>query len=110
MIYRYIAPLILTILIEFLVLKLLGEKSKKILVSSLIVNTLTNPVINFFIAENYTIFNVAAGEVIVVLIEIIWYYVLGKPFKDALIYSALCNAVSYFSGNVIFFAVEYCFR
>ncbi|MBR2201340.1 MAG: hypothetical protein IJ894_11440 [Bacteroidales bacterium] len=42
MIYRYIAPLILTMLIELLVLKLLGEKEKKILVSSLIVNALTN--------------------------------------------------------------------
>ena len=103
MIYRYIAPLILTILIELLVLKLLGEKQKKILVSSLIVNALTNPAINYFIADNYTIFNVAVGEIVVVMIEMIWYYFFGKSFKDALIYSALCNAVSFFAGNVIFF-------
>ena len=103
MIYRYIAPLILTMLIELLVLKLLGEKERKILVSSLIVNALTNPAINYFIADNYTILNVAVGEVIVVTIEMIWYYFFGKTFKDALIYSALCNVVSYFAGNVIFF-------
>ena len=103
MIYRYIAPLILTILIELLVLKLLGEKEKKILVSSLIVNALTNPAINYFIADNYTIFNVAVGEIVVVMIEMIWYYFFGKSFKDALIYSTLCNVVSYFAGNVIFF-------
>ena len=103
MIYRYIAPLILTILIELLVLKFLGEKQKKILVSSLIVNALTNPAINYFIADNYTIFNVAVGEVVVVMIEMIWYYFFGKTIKDALIYSALCNVVSYFAGNVIFF-------
>ena len=109
MIYRYIAPLILTMLIEFLVLKLLGEKSKKILVSSLIVNALTNPLINYFLDENYTIFNVAMGEVIVVLVEMIWYYVWGKSFKNALIYSALCNVVSYFSGNVIYFCVSLLF-
>ena len=103
MIYRYIAPLILTMLIELLVLKLLGEKQKIILVSSLIVNALTNPAINYFIADNYTIFNVAVGEVVVVMIEMIWYYFFGKTLKDALIYSTLCNVVSYFAGNVIFF-------
>ena len=103
MIYRYIAPLILTILIELFVLKFLGEKERKILVSSLIVNALTNPAINYFIADNYTIFNVAVGEVIVVMIEMIWYYFFGKTIKDALIYSMLCNVVSYFAGNVIFF-------
>lgn len=103
MIYRYIAPLILTILIELLVLKLLGEKQKKILVSSLIVNAVTNPAINYFIADNYTILNVAVGEIVVVMIEMIWYYFFGKTIKDALIYSALCNVVSYFAGNLIFF-------
>ena len=109
MIYRYIAPLILTILIELLVLKLLGEKEKKILVSSLIVNALTNPAINYFIADNYTIFNVAVGEIVVVTIEMIWYYFFGKTIKDALIYSALCNVVSYFAGNVIYFCVSLLF-
>jgi len=109
MIYRYIAPLILTMLIELLVLKLLGEKEKKILVSSLIVNALTNPAINYFIADNYTIFNVAVGEIVVVMIEMIWYYFFGKSFKDALIYSALCNAVSFFAGNVIYFCVSLLF-
>ena len=103
MIYRYIAPLILTMLIELLVLKLLGEKEKKILVSSLIVNALTNPAINYFIADNYIILNVAVGEIVVVMIEMIWYYLFGKTIKDALIYSVLCNVVSYFAGNVIFF-------
>ena len=99
----------MTILIELLVLKLLGEKEKKILVSSLIVNALTNPAINYFIADNYTIFNVAVGEVIVVMIEMIWYYFFGKTIKDALIYSALCNAVSFFAGNVIYFCVSLLF-
>ncbi|MBQ5576702.1 MAG: hypothetical protein IIT37_11700 [Bacteroidales bacterium] len=96
-------------MIELLVLKLLGEKEKKILVSSLIVNALTNPAINYFIADNYTIFNVAVGEVIVVMIEMIWYYFFGKTIKDALIYSALCNAVSFFAGNVIYFCVSLLF-
>lgn len=109
MVYNYIVPLLLTMLIELLVLKLLGEKEKKILVSSLIVNALTNPAINYFIADNYTIFNVAVGEIVVVMIEMIWYYFFGKSFKDALIYSALCNAVSFFAGNVIYFCVSLLF-
>lgn len=90
-------------MIELLVLKLLGEKEKKILVSSLIVNALTNPSINYFIADNYTIFNVTVGEIVVVMIEMIWYYFFGKTITDALIYSTLCNVVSYFAGNLIFF-------
>ena len=110
MIYRYIAPLLLTILIELGVLWLLGEKRRKILVSSLIVNLLTNPAINYFLGDDYTVAMLAVGEVLVVVVEMFWYFLFGKTMKDALIYSALCNAVSYFSGNVIYFVFYYCFR
>ena len=110
MVYRYIAPLLLTMLIELGVLRLLGERRRKILVSSLIVNILTNPAINYFLGDDYTVAMLAVGEVLVVAVETIWYFLFGKSLKDALIYSALCNLVSYFAGNVIYFVFFYCFR
>ncbi len=110
MVYRYIAPLLLTMLIELGVLRLLGERRRKILVSSLIVNMLTNPAINYFLGDDYTVAMLAVGEVLVVVVEMFWYFLFGKPLKDALIYSALCNLVSYFAGNVIYFVFFYCFR
>ena len=110
MVYRYIAPLLLTMLIELGVLWLLGERRRKILVSSLIVNLLTNPAINYFLEDDYAVAMLAAGELLVVVVETIWYFLFGNTMKDALIYSALCNLVSYFSGNVIYFAFFYCFR
>ena len=110
MIYSYIAPLLLTILIELFVLTLLGEKNKKILVSSLIVNILTNPVVNYLNIIFGSLMVLFILEIIVVVVEMFWYRILGKSLNDALIYSALCNAVSYFSGNVIYFVFFYCFR
>ena len=96
---HYIYPLVATIIIELIVLRLLKENDKKVLLSSVIVNTLTNLPLNLFVPNDMV--SIAIAEVVIVMIEAIWYYFFVKDIKKAMIYSALCNAVSFFTGLLI---------
>lgn len=97
-----LVALVLTILIELGVLLLMGEKQKRILWSSVMVNVLTNVPLNvslfYFEVDDV---GVIVGEIIVVLIEALWYYVFLRMWKKALIYSVLCNAISFLSGLLL---------
>jgi hypothetical protein len=93
---------IATIVIELGVLLLLGERRKKVLVSSIIINILTNIPLNLFLI--YVIGGMTAifiGELLVFIIETLWYYYFVRDIKQAAIYSALCNAISFLLGMLV---------
>ena len=94
--------LVLTILIELGVLLLLGERQKKILCSSVVVNVLTNVPLNLFLY----LFEVAdsgviLGEIIVVVVEALWYFAFLGNWKKAIAYSLFCNVISFLAGLVL---------
>ena len=94
--------LVLTILIELGVLLLMGERQRRILWASAVINVLTNVPLNcflfYFTADDMT---VIVGEILVVVAEALWYYAFLRKWKRALIYSVLCNAISFLAGLLL---------
>ena len=91
--------LVATILIEYGVLLLLGERRKRVLLSSIVVNILTNVSLNLcllWVGNGWTA--LALGECAVVVVEMLWYLYFVREWKQALVYSLLCNAISFLSG------------
>ena len=102
---REITPLtalIMTIVIEYAVLLMLGERRRKVLLSSVVVNVLTNIPLNLYLLHvSHSLTTILVGELLVVLAETLWYYCFLKEWKRAFVYSILCNAVSFLSGLLI---------
>ena len=93
---------IATIVIELGVLLLLGEKRKRVLWSSIAINILTNIPLNLFlILITGGVTAIFVGELVVFVIETLWYYYFVKDIKQAAIYSALCNAISFLLGLLV---------
>ena len=91
--------LVATILIEYGVLLLLGEQRQRVLLSSVVVNILTNVPLNLyllFVGNGWTAITV--GEVLVVVVEALWYYWFVREWQRAWVYSLLCNAISFLLG------------
>lgn len=101
---NYIYPLVATIIIEFIVLRLLKENNKKVLLSSVIINTLTNLPLNLFVPKDMV--SIGIAEVAIIAIEALWYWIFVKNIKKAVIYSALCNIISFFIGLLIYIAID----
>jgi hypothetical protein len=94
--------LVPTILIELAVLLLLRERRKRVLASSVVVNVLTNVPLNLYIYYvSNSLLALLLGEVIVVLVEALWYYVFIKDLSRSFIYSILCNAISFLTGLLV---------
>lgn len=92
--------LLSTILIELLVLLQLGERRKKLLLASIIINILTNVSLNYYLFfVSYTDTTVIIGEALVVLTEALCYYFFTKNLAQSFIYSLLCNAISFLLGE-----------
>lgn len=94
--------LIPTILIELAVLLLLRERRGRVLVASVIINILTNVPLNLFI-EYYPIglLSVLLCEILVILVETLWYYLFIRNLKRSFVYSFLCNAISFLTGLLV---------
>ena len=108
MIGRLLIALIPTILTEGGVLWLMGERRKKVLGASVVVNVLTNVPLNLYLLlVNDTWATILMGEVIVVVVETLWYLLFVKRLKQAFIYSTLCNATSFLIG-LLFFQIMIC--
>lgn len=94
--------LVPTILIELGVLWLLRERSKKVLWASVVINILTNLPLNlyvFFVYDSgWVIF---VGEILVILVEALWYYLFIRNWSRAFVYSILCNAISFLLGLLV---------
>ena len=91
--------LVATILIEFVVLWLLGERNRLVLGSSVVINMLTNVPLNLFlyyIDNSFT--TIIIAEVIIMFIEALWYFLFLRNLSRAFVYSILCNAISFLIG------------
>lgn len=99
--------LVPTILIEMGVLLLLREKRAKVLAASVGINILTNIPLNIILAiVGSTLPTLLAGEIAVIGVETLCYRPLTGNWKQAAIYSLLCNAISFLIGllaQLIFF-------
>ena len=96
---QLLLSLTLTILIELGVLWLLMERRRKVLALSIVINVLTNVPINIVVMHlGYSIMTVLIGELLVFIIEALWYLIFIRDIRKAFIYSLLCNAVSFLIG------------
>ena len=87
MLIRLLVPLVATIAIELAVLLFLGERRPKVLYGSVVINVLTNVPLNLYaLYVGNGLSTVIVGE---------W---LVKDWRQAFVYSVLCNAVSYLTG------------
>ena len=76
--------LILTIMIELGVLWLLKERRIKILLSSVVVNVLTNVPLNiYFTNTDYSWSRVLIFEMIVIVFEALWYLCFTGNFRQS---------------------------
>lgn len=100
MILQTLLPaLILTILIEFVVMLLLRERRRLVLASSVVINMLTNVPLNLFVIYvDSSVKTIILGELLVVVIEALWYFLFLHNLSRAFIYSSLCNAISFLMG------------
>ncbi|MBR0046601.1 MAG: hypothetical protein IJP75_06930 [Bacteroidaceae bacterium] len=102
MIQNLLIALIPTILIEFGVLWLLMERRRKVLLSSIAVNVLTNIPLNLYVlCVNDSMSHILIGEVVVFLVEAAWYFCFTRNLRQACIYSLLCNAISFLIGLLV---------
>ena len=102
-ILRFAIPLLATIVIELAVLLFLRERRKKVLLGSVGLNVLTNVPLNLYYAHvcsGWT--TMVVGEIVVVLVEAFGYWWLIRDVQRALVYSLLCNAVSFLIGELFF--------
>ena len=97
--------LVATIIIELGVLLLLRERRKRVLWASVLVNVLTNVPLNLFANNLHGLEDVLLAELLVVVVETIWYCFFVGDVKKAAVYGFLCNAVSFLVGLLVFLMV-----
>jgi hypothetical protein len=73
-----------------------------VLLSSIAVNVLTNVPLNLYVLlVNDSMGDILIGEVAVFLVEAVWYRCFTHRVKQAVIYSFLCNAISFLIGLLL---------
>ena len=101
MLKMLLVPLVATIVIELGVLLFLRERRRKVLYGSVAMNVLTNVPLNLFALYVVAGWNTAlVGESLVVLVEALCYKRLVGEWQMAWIYSLLCNAISFLTGEL----------
>jgi len=105
-----LSALLLTIAVEVGMLMLMGEKRKDVLVGAVAVNILTNVPLNYFLLTyGNSTGRLATGELLVLLVEAVWYYLFVRQWQKAAIYSLLCNATSFLFGVLLQYIIIYSF-
>ena len=103
MVQMLLVPLLATIVIEWGVLLFIGERRRNVLLASVVMNVLTNVPLNLYAV--YVEFQgwsaLIAGELLVVLVEALGYRMLLGDWRQAGIYSLLCNAISFLTGELL---------
>lgn len=96
----YLIALLATIAIEAAVIWwLLGDRRKKVVLSSVVVNIITNVPLNIVLQHTDQTFTaIAIGEAVVFLVETLWYCLFLRDIKRAAVYSFLCNGISFAVG------------
>ena len=98
----FILPLIITIVVEFIVLMILFGLRWKVLLASIPINIATNIPLNLYIQHvDSSLWAIIIGELIVIVVETMCYYLLLKDLKQAFIVSLLCNLASFLIGLLI---------
>lgn len=109
MMMRLLGPLVATIVIELGVLLFVDERRRKVLYGSVAMNVLTNVPLNLYAFYMGDVWNtLIVGEILVVLIEALCYRRLVGEWQQAWIYSLLCNAISFLTGE-LFVLIFYLF-
>jgi len=97
-----LSALLLTIAVEVGLLMLMGEKRKKVLMGAVAVNILTNVPLNYILLTyGNSLERLIIGELLVLVVEALWYYSFVRQWRKAAIYSLLCNATSFLIGLLI---------
>lgn len=103
--------LISTILIEFVVLLLLRERRKWVLGSSAVINILTNIPLNLYVIYiDSSVMTIILGELLVVVVETLWYFLFIHNPSRAFVYSSLCNAISFLTGLLAELLIAFFFK
>ena len=93
------AALLATIVLEWGVLLLMGERRRRVWWAAVVLNVLTNVPLNLFVmAVDGRWPTILLGESLVVLVEWMGYGLVVRRWSPALVYSVLCNAVSFLVG------------
>ena len=98
--------LILTIVIELVILWLI-KANKKILITSIIINIITNLSLNIFLYyyyfDNITMYwiTIIGLELLVFIIEGLTYYLVNKDIRLSFKYSLFANGGSFLIGLII---------
>lgn len=94
--------LLTTIVIEELSLVLLKERNIKVYIACLVVNIITNITMNVALqfVENYYL-SLIIFEMLVFLVEGTIYLLVTRKFSKAIIYSFVCNVLSWIIGALI---------
>ena len=109
MVTRLLVPLVATIVIEWGVLLFLGERRRKVLYGSVVINVLTNVPLNLYaVCVSNGLSTAVVGELLVVVVEALCYRWLVGEWRQAWIYSLLCNAISFLTGE-LFVLIFYLF-
>ena len=88
-----------TIVIELLVLWLLLERRAGVLWSSVVVNILTNVPLNLYVTfVSGSVLTIFVGELLVFVVEMLWYWYFVGNWRQATVYSFLCNGISFLIG------------
>ena len=102
MIEPLLLTLVPTIVIELIVLWALRERRGEVLGSSVVVNILTNVPLHLFVVfVSNSLTAIIVGEVLVVLVEMLWYRYFVDSWRKAFIYSFLCNGFSLLAGLLL---------
>ena len=98
-----LTALVITILVEIAVLLLMGEKRRKVIIASAVINIITNVPLNIVMQHvGISVPSVVIGETVVVIVEALWYCLFVGKVSQAAVYSVLCNAISFLTGVIIF--------
>ena len=101
MVTRLLVPLVATIVIEWGVLLFLGERRRKVLYGSVVINVLTNVPLNLYaVCVSNGLSTAVVGELLVVVVEALCYRWLVDEWRQAWIYSLLCNSISFLTGEL----------
>lgn len=99
--------MLITIASEVIVGFLFGFRKKRQVISIILVNLITNPLMNFFILtehamNGFSFIEVVFLEVIVILVEwLLLFFALKEPPKKLFILSLVMNLVSFGGGYLI---------
>lgn len=94
---------LLTSIIELLTLICLKVKDIRVYLASVFINLFTNVILNILFTYflSYTIINILISELIILIIEAIFYYLLIKKWGLSFKYSFFCNLASFVIGSII---------